>query len=168
MRRKDRISGSGAGRAAVLAASLVLAAGAVPANASVNQGYISGFDTVTDDWGDEGELARNTFPNSNASGLWQLVLYADGYLGAGEVDCEFGPRTEAATKRWQGDRQLRADGRVGVNTFSRADNNLRITADPLIVEYDGSYASVYFRREQGVYYIYPSVPAYYRVKSSLC
>ena len=138
------------------------------ADASVAEGYISGTGAVTDDWADEGELARDTFPNSNATGLWQHILVADGYLAAGDVDCRFGPRTEAATRRWQDDRNLGIDGRVGRQTFSRADNNLTLTSDGIVVEYRGTRYNEYFRRENNVYYLYPGVPSYYRSINPNC
>ncbi|GLY47686.1 peptidoglycan-binding domain-containing protein [Lentzea sp. NBRC 102530] len=138
------------------------------AQASVSQGYISGAGTVTDDWGDEGELSRSTFPNSSATGIWQKVLYADGYLTVNDIDCRFGQDTEAATRRWQAARSLGDDGRVGPQTFGRADNQLRATSDPEIFRYDGTARDEYFLRVNGRYELFPGHVAYYRSISSAC
>lgn len=141
---------------------------ATPAHASVAQGYIAGSGTVTDDWGDEGVLARDTFPNSTATGLWQFVLYADGYLTANDIDCRFGPTTEAATRRWQSARGLGNDGRVGALTFGRADNQLRNTSDPELIRYDGTARDEYFLRVNNRYEVWPGHVAYYRSISPVC
>lgn len=53
------------------------------------------------------------------AGLWQNVLEANGY-DVGKVDSDFGTRTERATKAWQADRDLKPDGVVGKNSWSRA------------------------------------------------
>ncbi|MGW6441518.1 peptidoglycan-binding domain-containing protein [Lentzea sp. NPDC055074] len=140
----------------------------LPAQASVSQGYISGGGTVTDDWGDEGELSRSTFPNSSATGIWQKVLYADGYLTVNDIDCRFGQNTESATRRWQAARSLGDDGRVGTLTFGRADNQLRATGDPEIFRYDGTSRDEYFLRVNGRYELFPGHVAYYRSISSAC
>lgn len=49
---------------------------------------------------------------------WQKVLNYHGY-GLAE-DGSYGPKTESATKDWQGKRSLKKDGRVGPATWSRA------------------------------------------------
>jgi putative peptidoglycan binding protein len=93
-----------------------------PAQASVAQGYIAGAGVLTDDWGDEGTISATTRNHSNAVWLWQVILIADGYLTSiDDVDCWFGERTTAATIRWQRARGLTADGKVGPNTFGRAE-----------------------------------------------
>jgi hypothetical protein len=73
------------------------------------------------------------------TGLWQWVLYADGAIesnGGGafdiaDIDCDFGANTVAATRSWQRLHNLSDDGRVGPNTFARADDKLRLTNERL-------------------------------------
>ncbi|MFI7578170.1 peptidoglycan-binding protein [Micromonospora sp. NPDC049497] len=150
--RKALVTG-GAVAAIVLAAGLINAA---PAQASASQGYVIGSGDVTDDFGDEGTLRRGgAYANSGATGLWQWILYADGYLTSSDIDCEFGPTTEAATKKWQAARSLTADGIVGTATFGYADWKLYVTGqsgETLDVRYSGTARSVYFTRNwQGKY-----------------
>ncbi|MCM0675076.1 peptidoglycan-binding protein [Micromonospora phytophila] len=94
---------------------------------SVSQGYIAGSSTVTDDFGDEGTLRRgNSYAYTTAVALWQSILYAEGYISESGIDCSFGSGTEAATKKFQTRYGLGADGVVGTNTWSRADNRLSL------------------------------------------
>ncbi|MFE3766680.1 peptidoglycan-binding protein [Streptomyces sp. NPDC059104] len=117
---------------AVAVAAAALALGSVvttatAAQASTTQGYVNGFDDVTDDWGDEGLLSTTQHSNSGAVGIWQAVLYNDGFLGRSDVDCKFGPATAAATKKWQA-KYLgagQADGVVGNKTFGKASTWLK-------------------------------------------
>src|SRR5690606_29273737 len=90
--------------AAVTALGLNLSA-APSASANVNDGYVSGSGAFGDDWDDEGTLGQG-YPAtySNATCLWQKVLYADGYLSTAQVDGVFGSTTWAATYNWQHDR----------------------------------------------------------------
>jgi peptidoglycan hydrolase-like protein with peptidoglycan-binding domain len=107
---------------------------AAPADATTAQGVVYGEGTVTDDWGDEGPLSRTRHAYSGATGLWQYVLWADGAIESNgttydlaDVDCNFGPNTEYATKNWQSGRGLVADGIVGPATLGRADNKLTVS-----------------------------------------
>ncbi|QXE35780.1 peptidoglycan-binding protein [Streptomyces sp. GMY02] len=114
------------------------------ASANINDGYISGSGAFADDWDDEGTLARG-YPGtySNATCLWQKVLYADGYLLNSEVDGVFGTTTEAATSNWQRARGLEPDGIVGKLTFAKAGDKLRdLTGDGKVETYDGSSVDI--------------------------
>ncbi|MEU1965934.1 peptidoglycan-binding domain-containing protein [Micromonospora sediminicola] len=98
------------------------------AHASVSYGYISGASTVTDDFGDEGTLKRGgSYAYTNATALWQWILYAEGLISKSGIDCQFGPGTETATKQFQSRYGLSADGVVGLNTWKTADNRLSLT-----------------------------------------
>ncbi|MFD5057204.1 peptidoglycan-binding protein [Streptomyces sp. NPDC058394] len=108
----------------------VLAVSTTPAAASgtySGRAYFYGGDKYWDDWGDEGILQRNTHASSNATCLWQMILWADGALDSkSKVDGVFGDGTYNATKAWQ-QRQnidyaagLETDGSVGKATLSWA------------------------------------------------
>lgn len=126
-----------------------------PASASVSQGYIFGSGTVIDDWGDEGPLwAGGTSQTSNAVGLWQYVLWAEGATEQNgtaydyaDIDCDFGANTTYATKKLQARWGLGADGQVGSKTFSIADNHLRGSTGK--VTYFGQAHAVTFTRSSG-------------------
>jgi hypothetical protein len=119
------------------------------AHATHAEGVITGFDDPTNDWADEGTMSSSSHRYSIATGLWQHVLYADGYLSASDVDCDFGPRTTTATKAWQSDHGVGVDGKVGPQTLGRADDKLRISGFGSTVEditYTGRVRSVSFVR----------------------
>jgi peptidoglycan hydrolase-like protein with peptidoglycan-binding domain len=106
-----------------IAGTLVLG---TPANATVSQGYIMGSGSVLDDLTDEGPVRQGNY--SGAVAVWQAILWADGYLSTGydaSVDCSFGPNTLAATKEWQRDHGLTADGVPGPLTFTKAGQYLK-------------------------------------------
>ncbi|MDG4798525.1 peptidoglycan-binding protein [Micromonospora sp. WMMD1082] len=139
----------------------------------MSQGYIGGAGVVTDDWGDEGTLSRTSYASSSAVGLWQRVLVADGLLTLAQVDCEFGPVTESATKSWQQRNNLSADGKVGPLTFGRADDRLSDQGNGYVY-YRGSNTTLALKRIDGRYQVlfYNGYDiwsiAYYTSKSSYC
>ena len=101
--------------------------------------YVYGAGDWTDDWGDEGILSMATNTKSNATCLWQKILWADGYLPyTSDIDGDFGQTTAWATVNWQVRLKLEnIDGVVGKETFKAA---MRIN-DPkygLREENDGS------------------------------
>ncbi|MDI5937642.1 MULTISPECIES: peptidoglycan-binding domain-containing protein [Micromonospora] len=135
-----------------MAAALVGAAAfAAPAEANTSEGYVAGGGVVTDDFGDEGTVSQSSHRYSGATGLWQLILWADGAKESdgtnydyADIDCDFGPNTVAATKNWQQRYGLTADGVVGTATFGRADANLSQISDlgdQIEVRYNGSVNS---------------------------
>ncbi|GAA2417865.1 hypothetical protein GCM10010420_55290 [Streptomyces glaucosporus] len=71
-------------------------------------------------WDDEGLLSTGRHASSNATCLWQKILWADGFLENSDIDGVFGPKTREATVRWQRWRGAGADGVVGPTTFSMA------------------------------------------------
>nr|WSZ99519.1 peptidoglycan-binding protein [Streptomyces sp. NBC_00857] len=123
-----------------------------PASASVSQGYLVGAGDIKDDFGDEGPLSRTENNHNNVVGMWQGILWADGYLATSGRDCRFGPTTEAATKAWQKGHGLDDDGIVGPLTFGKADDDLYW--DGSEIWYDGSVRNIgKMRRDsQGRYY----------------
>lgn len=137
---------------------LVAVGSAAPAQANPAEGYISGAPgLLTNDWANEGEITRWSHAYSNAAGMWQAILWADGAIeqngttfDESDIDCEFGPNTEYATRNWQSRHQVGVDGRVGPQTFGRADNKLtygpHIDADTYYVYYLGSHHVLRFIR----------------------
>lgn len=131
------------------------------ASASVSQGYVYGANTVTDDFGDEGPLDSSSHRHSNATALWQLILWADGLYTAG-IDCDYGPATTAATKAWQDtfgsasdDGYLVEDGSAGPKTMGTADQWL-VAGSSDVVTYIGAARNVNFKRVDGTYQVYLS------------
>lgn len=140
---------------AALATMLVVPA---VAQATHAEGFISGFDDPTNDWGDEGTMSSSNHRQSIATGLWQAVLYADGYLSVSGVDCDFGPNTTAATRSWQRDHGVGIDGSVGPQTLGRADNQLWISANPggtATITYDGAARDITFIRNSASDGVFP-------------
>ncbi|WP_234533786.1 peptidoglycan-binding domain-containing protein [Streptomyces shenzhenensis] len=138
--------------AVVLATALAggVAAATTPASASTSQGYITaGSGAITSDWSDEGNLSTTSHAHSNATALWQAVLYADGYLTASGIDCKFGPSTKAATKKFQSHFHAgTADGIAGKKTFSNADNRLvhdYVSGGYEVAHYKGIKRKVWFK-----------------------
>ncbi|MFY1588196.1 peptidoglycan-binding domain-containing protein [Micromonospora sp. WMMD734] len=118
---------------------------AAPASASVSQGYVAGAGAWADDWADEGPVSASTRPHSNVVAMWQMILWADGYLDRSGIDCRFGPVTTAATTKWQSDRGLRSDGVVGSGTLAKAATRLSVYESWFY--YDGAGTNfIYFDR----------------------
>jgi hypothetical protein len=148
------------------------------AQASAAQGVISGTGAVTDDFGDEATLSRTSFSNSTAVALWQKILWIEGFLDYSGIDCEFGPGTEAATKKFQRRYALSDDGKVGPNTWSKADNHLtldQVTPGYELIAYQSPVNGVsqFFERLQSTGYYWTSVngvsaPAYNTRRSEYC
>ncbi|MBM0231543.1 peptidoglycan-binding protein [Micromonospora sp. STR1_7] len=114
-----------------------LAVAAAPASADVNEGYVTGTGTWTDDWADEGPISEATHSYNNVVAAWQMMLYADGYFPQWAIDCGFGPTTTAATKRWQAAHGLVSDGIVGPETFAKAATKLSVYEGEGWFYYDG-------------------------------
>jgi hypothetical protein len=102
-----------------------LALGTTPASASASAGYVHGVGDFRDDWIDEGLISSSRYAYSNATGWWQAILWADKNLAWDDIDCRFGPKTTSATRAWQADSDLSADGIVGEETLREAPRYLR-------------------------------------------
>ncbi|MCX5363896.1 hypothetical protein OG864_35020 [Streptomyces sp. NBC_00124] len=66
------------------------------------------------------------------TGLWQWILWADGYLpNVSSIDCVFGSGTQEATRKWNVDRSWDTlhSGRAETQSFANADNGLRFGGD---------------------------------------
>ncbi|MFF8609538.1 peptidoglycan-binding protein [Streptomyces sp. NPDC015346] len=116
------------GVAAAVTAAVVLSA--TPASASGDYSGLSmvaGSGGFSDDWNDEGILSTSRHTSSNATCLWQKVLWADGHLPWNDIDGVFGSKTRDATIAWQRAYGGGADGVVGKDTFSKAGQYLKDT-----------------------------------------
>lgn len=145
-------------------AGLALGAGAPLVTAAAPQ-VVDGRGAAYNDWGDEGTLSVNSHANSNATRLWQSVLYADGAkwraangtwhtFTKADIDGSFGPRTRSATKWWQDQEELEdVDGIVGKETFGHADDALDGPSGNGTVTYGGYRHNVTFKRLDGEYYV---------------
>lgn len=156
LRNRTRLA---AGITGVLtAASLALSTS--PASASGTYSglpYVQGAGPFIDDWGDEGILSTGTHAQSNATCLWQRILWADGFLNStSDIDGIFGPDTKAATQAWQRYHELDDDGIVGRDTFGSADGGLRdYDSDGSVDTFHGYVRNTPMTRNaQGHYHFY--------------
>ncbi|MEV0217894.1 peptidoglycan-binding domain-containing protein [Streptomyces sp. NPDC050704] len=129
---------------------------------------VDGRGAAYNDWGDEGTLSVRRHAESNATRLWQTILYADGAKwrdGNGrrhtftkyDIDGSFGWKTRAATKWWQesqdDDELENVDGIVDGETFGLADDALDGPYRNGNVTYSGYRYDVTFKRLDGKYYV---------------
>lgn len=140
-------------------ATVALAAIASPASATAAEGYVTGYGAVwTDDWSNEGTLSSGSYATSNATCLWQKILWAEGATERdgtaydySDIDGSFGPNTTYATQRLQARWGLDDDGRAGPLTLGTADNKLRYssgsTSGTLFLTYDGVANDFTLRRD---------------------
>ncbi|NML49235.1 Tat pathway signal protein [Streptomyces sp. R302] len=160
---------------AALAATLGL--GASPASAATSDGWVRGYDTYVGDWGDEGTVSMlvSQYKNSNATCLWQRVLWAEGAGGdpehpfyEGWINGSFGPETSSATFNLQRRWGLTADSYVGPKTFGRADDNLVKTGgstgrgETLYLEYRGRSHTFPVRRNTEGKYLFKDADGTWR------
>ena len=146
------------GASAVVATVAALVLSALPAEASgtySGRAHIYGGGTWVGDWGDEGDLSTGTNTYSNATCLWQKILWA-----------VFGSKTKAQTLYWQEMNELSGlDGIAGKETFGKADDYLyEISEDSsgaFRLRYDGIYYKPYFiRNADGNYGFYDGTNTY--------
>ena len=151
----------------LLIAVIILATG-VPALAH----DMDGAGSPTNDWGEEHLLCRpqdcsTEVSSGNVVGVWQAILYVETYLaecGSAGVDGVFGTGTKNATKDLQDYWNLTVDGKVGSQSWGRADNNLVEIGDDihLLYEPDRSSNDILLHRIDGDYEIiwrnYPGTP----------
>lgn len=156
---------------AVIAAVVTgaLAAGAAPASAKASDGYVSGAYQFQDDFGDEGTLTTSSYAHTNATALWQWVLWAEGaeksngdpFLRA-DIDCRFGSDTRSATISLQRTLKLDdIDGKVGTETFGAVDKNIEYVS----TDYDsGAYRTrLRYTGDANSCFLYRSSTGVYRI-----
>lgn len=149
MRRYDRwVDFAKAARAAACAVALglVCTAGTVPDSG----GYLRGSGPLADDWRTAGPLEEGRTSPSDLAGMWQSVLWADGYLSQPHVTCRYDSATAVATRVWQSNHQLLADGIVGPATFAAAGE--RLSPRPPWTVYRGQLYDLPFHRHDTGYY----------------
>ncbi|MEV6259682.1 Tat pathway signal protein [Streptomyces sp. NPDC051784] len=120
--------------ATAAATALTLGVCASPASAHTSDGWVRGYGDFSDDWNDEGVLSRSSYATSNATCLWQKILWAENarYPGSDtseaftkeQIDGVFGNITAMSTNGVQTRWNLGRDGTVGGATFGRAAKNL--------------------------------------------
>ncbi|HEX2312584.1 MAG TPA: peptidoglycan-binding domain-containing protein [Thermomonospora sp.] len=114
---------------------------------------VDGVDVATNDLSDEATLCNGcAYWSGNWAGMWQHLMYADGKLDYGAIDCQFGAQTASATASWQRSEGLAADGIAGPDTRGRADNYLNLFYETNVY-YMGSVRQIRFGRIGGHYYL---------------
>ncbi|QDQ16519.1 hypothetical protein FH965_24085 [Streptomyces spectabilis] len=150
---------------AAAGAGLALA-GTAPLATAAAPRVIDGSGYAYNDWGEEGTLSIDSHSTvSDATALWQTVLYADGakWRDAGgelhtfrkaDITGRFEERTESATYWWQRHEDLEeVNGVVGKETFGAADNSLSGPEPNGKVLFLGYRHDVAFKRIRGAYYV---------------
>lgn len=139
---------------AAMAAALATVLATAPAQAAYSQNsgaysttFVDGAGKLTDDFGDHFDELGNSLchgcgesSNTDIVVLWQSILVAEDLLDFGDIDGQFGPGTRDATIAWQKRYDLGADGKVGDNTWSKADDRL-VWLSNVDITYTGKYNS---------------------------
>lgn len=157
-------------RAVAMGVAAVLGVGgygialAPAANAAPYHG-IDGNGAVFNDWEDEEELGVDSYAKSNATALWETVLYADGALWEddegewhpfkkSQIDGSFGPETESATQWWQEQHGLsETDGVVTNESWEYAQGRLHGPYSNNTVQYWGDVRDATFKRVSKKYQV---------------
>lgn len=98
-------------------------------------------------------LEAGRTPRSDVVGLWQSVLWADGYSARSAVNCTYDAAAVGATRVWQSNHHLSADGIVGPATWGAAQERIA-PAGPWLV-YQGERYDLPLRvGRDGAYEVY--------------
>ncbi len=137
-----------------------------PTRRSTGSLFVDGANAPHDDLGDEATLCNGcSYSYSNYVWMWQRILMADAHL-QGSLDCSFGSLTTSSTRNWQSWQGLSADGVVGWNTRTKADDYI-VDMGGSTVRYTGLWQNVRFDRLASNAYHYNSVRINY-TNASLC
>jgi peptidoglycan hydrolase-like protein with peptidoglycan-binding domain len=140
-----------AARAVVCA--VALAAVCAGGTQSADGSRLHGEGPPVDDWQAAPRLEERHTPPSDLVGLWQGILWADGYLPRTSVTCSYDATTVAATRVWQSNHRLSADGIVGPATYGAASRRLAVV--PPWTVYHGDRFDLPLRRNgDGVYEVW--------------
>lgn len=141
MRRGHEHRGRIARAVAVTSATVAAAVALAASPASAAEWGIHGAGNPLDDWWDEQIVSAKEqhHPRGNVAAMWQQILWADGYLTWADIDGDFGTKTTAASKKWQADHGLDADGLIGRNTWKKAStSNLTLGSEANTFVYWGT------------------------------
>ncbi|MEU6184038.1 peptidoglycan-binding domain-containing protein [Streptomyces coeruleorubidus] len=141
------------------AAVLTLGLGASPASAKASDGFVRGYDGFADDFDDEGTLSLSVNEKSNATCMWQAILWSEEINASrSSIDGVFGDRTHEATRVFQQRAGLTMDGKVGKGTFAEAGKRLTYVSGStargkeLTLKYESGRRNINFIRDsQGRY-----------------
>jgi hypothetical protein len=134
---------------------LVLAVVCAGSEATLNHqsGNRRGDVLVADGLGTAQQLAVGRTPRSDLIGLWQSVLWADGYSTRSGVTCTYDGATAEATRVWQSNHHLSADGIVGAATWGAAAERIAPVGQWMV--YQGERHGLPLRlAPDGVYEVY--------------
>ena len=109
-----------AARAALCVLVLALVCAGAGAPRDHQSGDRRGGVLVADGMAAAQQLAVGRTRRSDLIGLWQSVLWADGYSERSGVTCTYDEATAGATRVWQSNHHLSADGIVGPATWGAA------------------------------------------------
>ncbi|MFE4968288.1 peptidoglycan-binding protein [Streptomyces sp. NPDC056660] len=166
-------------RVVAMATAVLLGAGglalAPAASAAAPYHGIDGGGAVTDDWQDEENLGVDDYATSNATALWETVLWADGAqwqdddgdwhpFTRNQIDGSFGPETESATQWWQEHFGLSDnDGVVTDQTWTFAQQRLTGPTSLQTVTYHGTAHNTPLKRISGKYRVRIKGTGSYRI-----
>lgn len=119
-----RVAVPAIGAALAIGINVTIATPAAASGSYTGRAFVHGTGAVSDDFDDEGVTNVTTHRNSNVACLWQTILWANGYLPSSGVDGVFGDQTDAATRNFQRDKGLSADGSAGRNSWTKAGDTL--------------------------------------------
>jgi len=119
-----KVAAPAVGAALAVGLSVTIATPAAASGSYSGRAYVYGSGTVSDDFDDEGVVNVTTHRNSNVACLWQTILWANGYLPSSGIDGIFGDQSDAATRNFQRDRGLVADGSAGRNSWTKAGDRI--------------------------------------------
>ncbi|MET8290341.1 hypothetical protein ACGFWD_33385 [Streptomyces sp. NPDC048448] len=150
-----RVRAGGLRRTAATAATATLllvatGAGRLPAGGPT---YVTGFGALADDWQGQRRLEEGRVAPSDLVGLWQSVLWADGYVPRSGITCRYDTTSSDATRIWQGNHDLSPDGIVGPASYGFVGHRL-VQAPPWTVYRGEKYDLPLRRGRGGVYEVY--------------
>ncbi|MGJ5752763.1 putative peptidoglycan binding protein [Streptomyces puniciscabiei] len=135
----------------VLILALVCAGSGAPRNPQSRDR--SGGVLVAGELGATQQLAVGRTRRSDLIGLWQSVLWADGYAARSGVTCTYDEATAEATRVWQSNHHLSADGIVGSATWGAAAERM-VPAGQWMVYQGERYGLPLRQAPDGAYEVY--------------
>ncbi|MEV0749769.1 peptidoglycan-binding domain-containing protein [Streptomyces sp. NPDC050273] len=120
--RKHHLTTLIAGATVALLLSPLAASPASASNSYNGAAYVNGAGDPIDDLYDEGVLSTTQNTRSNATCMWQKILWAHQLLAWNDIDGVFGDKTRDATIEFQEAREMNPDGIVGKITFKAAED----------------------------------------------